>query len=300
MWHPIFDSGRWQEPVVCQQVWPTDFGRANNGGCDWESQGLPMIQSCETLLRVKVISLGIFWIQSSGWVSWYSVALFCSYSVFWVHLFLSAAERQTWESSSYFDWNVPFPRLNVVYSIQTVNLWKWGGLAAYWSGLSTKYVSGSKMWIYGVWGQTASRQLELGHYAALPSSLPWISGPASRLDESLILKQTRDRIVIFFLPTVIIPTAPHNRASANAASGLPVKSPGWRSTKIQSCIWIQPLEMCHCCTPPPEGASAGQTPPWSCCWGCGARPYQHAHERHCSGRLCSGSGVKRPRICWTC
>lgn len=43
-------------------------------------------------------------------------------------------------------------------------------MAAYWSGLSTKCVSGSKMWIYVVWGQMVSPQLEPGHNAALPSS----------------------------------------------------------------------------------------------------------------------------------
>lgn len=136
----------------------------------WDPQGQPKHQYCDAFLEMKAISLGIFWMHPSQCVWWHSVSSFSICSAFWMHLLLSAAERQSWESSSRANGNASFPRLNVVYSIQPVNPWKRGGLEAYWSGLSTKYVSGSKMWIYVVWGQTVSLQLELGRNAALSSS----------------------------------------------------------------------------------------------------------------------------------
>lgn len=192
MWHPIFDSGRgenrWSVSNCGQQILAEQIMEAViENLLKRDPQGLPMIQSCETLLKVKDISLGIFWMQPSQWVWWYVVSLFCIYSVFWSASALISSWKTNLESFSHFNRNAPFPRLNVVYSIQPVNLWKWGGLAAYWSGLSTKYVSGSKMWIYVVWGQTVSRQLELGHNAALSSSQGSVSlvfhvndGPDSR------------------------------------------------------------------------------------------------------------------------
>lgn len=105
-WHPIFDSGRggnrWSVSKCGQQILAEQIMEAvTENLLKRDPQGLPMIQSCETLFKVNVISLGIFWMQPSQWIWWHSVSLFCIYSVFWVHLLLSAAERQTWESSSH-------------------------------------------------------------------------------------------------------------------------------------------------------------------------------------------------------
>lgn len=65
MWHPIFDSGRgenrWSVSKCGQQILAEQVMEAViENLLKRDPQGLPMTQSCETLFKVKVITLGIF------------------------------------------------------------------------------------------------------------------------------------------------------------------------------------------------------------------------------------------------
>lgn len=65
MWHPIFDSGRgenrWSVSKCGQQILAEQIMEAViENLLKRDPQGLPMIESCEALLKVKVISFGIF------------------------------------------------------------------------------------------------------------------------------------------------------------------------------------------------------------------------------------------------